>query len=184
MKLVNIPISYNSNCYCFHKWLGGLIEKKQDNYEIEEPWRNNKKFRHVYEQILDPYLLSQQTIPCNIPHYSKTAVLYAKILIRLCKQSFLIAVLFSKLNLLRFENAKEAVMVFRDIFPKQEQKNLCLPRSLFVASSSKAFKKSGVLFIGVFLPSRNMHAWIIENNENPDISDEIWICYQPVLAII
>jgi hypothetical protein len=39
------------------------------------------------------------------------------------------------------------------------------------------------LIIGVFLPSRAMHAWIIENHMQPDPQDRSWTSFQPVALI-
>jgi len=40
-----------------------------------------------------------------------------------------------------------------------------------------------VIFIGVFLPSKSMHAWIIEDGIQPDPSDTMWINFQPVAVL-
>ena len=40
-----------------------------------------------------------------------------------------------------------------------------------------------MIFIGVFLPTKLMHAWIIESGELADQFDDIWINFQPVAAI-
>lgn len=58
----------------------------------------------------------------------------------------------------------------------------CLNRTLAVAKSSVEFKKSGVLFIGADLPHTSLHAWIIEQNYQPDPWDREWINYLPIAA--
>lgn len=58
----------------------------------------------------------------------------------------------------------------------------CLNRTLVVAKSSVEFKKSGVLFIGADLPQTKLHAWIIEDNYQPDPWDRDWINYLPIAA--
>jgi len=58
----------------------------------------------------------------------------------------------------------------------------CLNRTMAVAKSSIEFKKSGVLFIGADLPHTSLHAWIIENNYQPDPWDRDWINYLPIAA--
>jgi len=40
-----------------------------------------------------------------------------------------------------------------------------------------------VIFIGVFLPSNTMHAWIIEDGKIVDPYDGIWLNFQPVAAL-
>lgn len=183
MSTITLPISFNDKRYYFNKWTGLVLIKHINNIKIEQR-PNNKKLLEAHEKISDPYLLKLSTKISNIPYYSVIVIIYAKLLVLLCKLSFHLAILFSKLKIVRFNTAAEAISVFRDIFPNDKQRDLCLPRSLFAASASRAFNKSGVLFIGIFLPSRHMHAWLIENNTQPDILDDIWICYQPIAAII
>jgi hypothetical protein len=48
---------------------------------------------------------------------------------------------------------------------------------------SRKFADMGVVLIGVFLPSRSLHAWIIEDGMQPDSSDKQWINFQPVAAV-
>jgi hypothetical protein len=59
----------------------------------------------------------------------------------------------------------------------------CLPRCMFVAKTSKSFWQQGVLFVGVFLPTRQMHSWIIDGASQPDSTDRHWINYRPLLAL-
>ena len=65
-----------------------------------------------------------------------------------------------------------------------KQDTLCLPRTLFAAKTSREFKKSGVLFIGVLLASKQMHAWIVEDGRICDQRDTRWVDYRPVAAIV
>ena len=39
------------------------------------------------------------------------------------------------------------------------------------------------MYIGIFLPSRNMHAWVIEDNLQTDEWDNYWILYQPLMMM-
>ena len=82
-----------------------------------------------------------------------------------------------------FENSNQAIVIFREITKDKNQSDLCLPRSFFAAVTSKKFKESGAVFIGVFLPSTSMHAWVIEDNIQPDFEDNIWFNYQPVAVL-
>jgi hypothetical protein len=58
-----------------------------------------------------------------------------------------------------------------------------LQRCLLAAKISSSFKKNGVLFIGFSSSIKDMHAWIIEGNIQPDFDDRVWINYKPLLAI-
>ena len=97
--------------------------------------------------------------------------------------SFYLAKKYSSLRMKEFENSIQAINYFRSIERLKDQNNLCLPRTLFAASKSKLFKEKGVIFIGIFLPSTNLHAWIIEDGCQPDREDIIWTNYQPIAAI-
>lgn len=82
-----------------------------------------------------------------------------------------------------FKNAFEATMFFCEAIEANQMK-LCLPRSIFVATTSKQFKETGVMFIGIFHPTRHMHAWIIEDGIQPYINDNLWINYTPVSVMV
>jgi hypothetical protein len=103
-------------------------------------------------------------------------------LIRLCRRQFWLACLSSSFRRPLFENSAEAVSFFRETVDG-EQGTLCLPRALFAAKTSRAFATNGVIFIGIFLPSRSMHAWVVESDSLADPEDDIWINYQPVAAL-
>jgi hypothetical protein len=64
-----------------------------------------------------------------------------------------------------------------------DQDILCLPRSLFVSKTSIEFQNSGAVLIGVYLPSRIMHAWVIEGGAQQDQQDKIWHQFKPIAAI-
>jgi len=66
---------------------------------------------------------------------------------------------------------------------KQNYTKTCLIRSLIAAKVSKSFSQKGVIFIGASLPLGEMHAWVMEDQNNPDPLDRSWINYQPLLAL-
>jgi len=128
-----------------------------------------------------PYLLRTKE-PCATPPQvvPKWLVLYARLLVRTCRLSFGLARVLAWPRLPVYGNGTEAILAFRQIFPTGAQQELCLPRSLFAAVTSRKFRSSGVMFIGVFLPSRSMHAWVIEDGLQPDPFDGAWLNFQPV----
>ena len=65
-----------------------------------------------------------------------------------------------------------------------DRTSLCLQRSLLVAKVSRSFETRGVIFIGATLHTGDMHAWIIEDNEQPDADDRDWVNYRPLLALV
>lgn len=104
-------------------------------------------------------------------------------LIKICAANLFLARVYSGFRRPMFENAVQSVRFFRSVMPGPTQQGLCLPRALFVAKTSRAFAVSGVVFLGIFLPSRLMHAWVIEDDCQPDCRDEIWTQYRPVAAL-
>lgn len=107
---------------------------------------------------------------------------YIKFLIFLHKYFFPGLYLISKIRLNIFQNSEIAISYFKQIIKKNQQ-ILCLPRSIFAMTTSKAFRNKGALFIGIFYPSLHMHAWIIEDSYNPDPNDNTWINYTPIAII-
>ena len=82
-----------------------------------------------------------------------------------------------------FEKTNEAITYINSLPPQVELKHrLCLQRAFLSSKISKSFIKEGVIFIGAFLPTGDMHAWIIENGVQPDFDDRGWVNYRPLLA--
>jgi hypothetical protein len=74
-------------------------------------------------------------------------------------------------------------MIALSSIDKSKLEHRCLQRCLSVAKTSSSFQKSGVIFIGALLPLREMHAWIIEDGQQPDNEDRDWINFTPLLAL-
>ena len=179
MKLYKTPVVFEREVYFFYTLLGCLL-KKRFTQETETNLPENVV--NGLRLVDNPYALQQiQTFNSSISN--SFAKFYARLLVILCKKSFLVAYIVAKLRLPIFKNAEESVAFFRALYSAKEQRDLCLPRSLFVSSTSKQFKNNGYLFIGVFLPTTQMHAWIIENNAQPDKIDNNWTLYKPVAVI-
>ncbi len=102
--------------------------------------------------------------------------------ISLTRFNFFIARKYASIETPLFNSSSEAALYFRS-FNTQKQNELCLSRSLFMAKTSKEFKRNGVIFVGVFMPTRSMHAWVIENEKQADLEDSYWINFQPVAAL-
>lgn len=79
-----------------------------------------------------------------------------------------------------YPDGRAAVRAFRQLFPSEQQRLLCMSRAAFVATTSRRFRDQGVLFVGAFLPSVQMHAWVVEDGQLVDAGDKIWICYTPI----
>lgn len=168
--------------YRIHKKIGFLLEYiKYENKSNKMP----HKIQAVINSVVNPYQLEPnvEIINKNVVFKNSFYAIYiAKIFTFLILRSFIFFRLLSYFRFSIFDTTEEALIFYRQLYSGQQNK-LCLPRSLFAACTSKSFKNNGVLFIGVFFPSRAMHAWILEEGKQPDIYDDIWICYQPVAAI-
>lgn len=178
---------YNGKFYYFNPFLGILISRKVKQTcfgkEIKNK-SNNKKVQDCLEVVDNPFLIkiNKNEDLSSIKITSKIKI-YAKLL-RFCHKYFFPAIyLLSRLRLNWFNNSKTAIEIFCKIFP-ENQNILCLPRSVFAATTSRNFKKNGIMIVGVFHPTRHMHAWIIEDGENSYKYDDIWINYTPVSILI
>ena len=180
MRIIAIDAIYNGYTFTLNKLFGFLLQK-----DCKIKRNNNKKIDFFLNIIANPYYLNNTEIKFSHSRddsIKKLAFVLAKLYTKFILKSFFFVRILSVIRVPIFETTQEAILFYRKQFPGKQQE-LCLPRALFAASTSKSFKKESVVFIGVFLPSRAMHAWIIENNMQPDPFDDIWICYQPVAAI-
>jgi hypothetical protein len=98
--------------------------------------------------------------------------------------NFLLAQLYASATYPIFKNSRDAVFFFENHPSGVSQNVLCLSRTLFAAKTSQTFSRFGVILIGAFLPSRLMHAWIIEDGRQVDPYDRIWTQYRPVGALV
>lgn len=184
MKITKLPVFFEGKSYMFETFMGLLLEKScNEKSTTKEDF--SPKVAEALSLNNNPFTLQklQGNIKKEIPKISILTKLYVKALIRVCKVAFLIARIFTLFRLPIFENSTEAILIFRKTATKYLQSDLCLPRALFAAVTSKKFKDKGVVFIGVSLPSKSMHAWVIEEDVQPDPYDGIWINFQPVAVI-
>lgn len=179
---ITFDIEFQSKVFCFDKLLGRLlygdINTDAKPQEIQDAAN--------LQNISNPFLL-QPTLyaPLKSISHKRVLTMYAKSLTWLCRHCYPIAYWTSKVvSLNAFANAQQAILFYRHIYPSaEEQRRLCLPRAIFAATTSRNFKKRGAMYIGAFLPSTQMHAWIIEDNQQPDMWDNEWICYKPVYML-
>lgn len=185
MSLYRFLENYKGYQYTFNPVFGYLFKKKLGkNYKTETDKFYINKLKDALNSVSNPFLLVRSELHIYKPERIKKVIsIYANVLVNTCQISFILAYFISKIRFPCFINSQEAIVVFRKLFPGVRQNDLCLPRTLFAAATSKNFKKSGVAFIGVFLPLKHMHAWIIEDGMNADPLDDMWICYKPVAAL-
>jgi hypothetical protein len=184
MKSLSLPIKDGNKLFFFSKFDGCVYYEILSNDYKKVHRKIPEKVRIALNNNNNPYFLSTYNID-NLDFFQNSVKLkkYIYRLNLLCDKSFYLAKLYSNSKIKEFENSTQALKFYRNIEHLKEQNTLCLPRTLFAASKSKLFKEKGVIFIGIFLPSTNLHAWIIEDGCQPDTQDIIWTNYQPIAAI-
>lgn len=180
---------YKNKEYKFSLLMGCLISK-----EIDVLSNKKNKFKSIPPKLSETLKIIEDPFKVKTSFHSTSSefkdlkkrgrlIVYARFLIYLQKKFPTLLLLFAHLRFKIFEDSDRAIEFFRQVHP-ENQKILCLSRSIFAASTSKKFKKNGGLFIGIFHPSKHMHAWIIEDSHNPCKFDNIWTNYSPLVAIL
>lgn len=167
-------IIYSGHRYAFNPYVGALFcyDYMPDTMEVNHI--------EAFKYVENPYLLDNSKTKSSTKIPTLFSKLYAKLLVLICKHLFFLVIFLLYVRIPLYKDAKEANSVFYQIFPYAHQKQLCMARSIFIATLSKCFKRNGALFIGAFLPTTQMHAWVIENGMVADTHDTIWIQYRPV----
>lgn len=181
--MINLDCIFRGKRYHLNTLTGWLMSKKVYATKSKNDV-NNEKAKRILDVVENPFLA--KIVAYNLPpkvHISYKIKLYASFLIWLYNHFHIGLFLIAKLRLNIFDNSKIAGEIFRMCHPNN-QKRLCLPRSIFIATTSKRFKENGAMFIGVFLPSKHMHAWVIEDGVNPYVNDTIWTNFTPVAMMI
>lgn len=138
------------------------------------------KKAHVMKIVRDPFLAEK--CPAAVAHDEKPRRLmsvYARSLVLFHRHFYPAIWLLSHLRLGIYNSATEATDDFCRMV-RGNQNLLCLPRSVFAATTSRRFRKEGAMFIGAFHPSRRMHAWVIEGTTNAYRHDYYWTNYTPL----
>lgn len=171
---INSPILFENQTYSFDTRNGYLYLENQPSSKYSVIDNPNSS-----DCVNNPFMVLERSRNTSDIRISILCKLYAKLLVVLCTRCYPIAYLLSHLRMSIFSDAGDANLAFRKIIGGK-QNLLCLPRAIFIATTSKKFKKHGTMFIGCFFPSRNLHAWVIEENMHADIFDKYWILYTPV----
>jgi hypothetical protein len=186
MQFFNLGLQNESSGYFLERFFGSLIQTSSPHVHVKNNFPDKLKRNIIL--CNQPYLLDRQSpkTPYSMTGDSSCVHLTkrASRLVRLWRSNlFWLAHQYASFSKPLLQDSSEAIALFRKETPQFPQNTLCLPRSLFAASASRRFAEAGVLFIGVFLPSRSMHAWILEDGSQPDADDQMWINFQPVAAL-
>lgn len=153
---------------------------------VAQPPPTQAKLSSALALCDDPYCL-QASHPRGtaspLPGQLLRGLIVLRALSFLCKTHFFLARVYAAHQLPLFHSAQNAVAFFHKHTRIEDYDRLCLPRALFAAKTSAKFEPQGVLLIGAFLPSRLMHAWLIESSRNPDPRDLAWHHYRPLAAL-
>lgn len=190
MKVINSPIEFYDKEFRFNFFWGCLTyRRKGTNREqcIVASDVDNPSKKENRDAVEDPYKMKRR----EKGHGWKTvrhawmAKMYARLLTWLsihCYPLINVCFLF-RMNI--FANAGDACMFYYSVFPSmKQQQTLCLPRALFIATTSQRFRQHGTLFVGAFLPTVRMHAWVVEDRMPADCFDNQWIYFRPVMMLI
>lgn len=187
MKLHAIPCQWRGRSFRLGGWSGSLCSLT----EVAEPSgltvpSPTGKCGALLDMCRDPYRLNPTRVNRDALGEMSAGNAAADRMLRrmvcLCRHKFWLACGYAGVGRGIFPDAFEANRYFRS-HAQGDQDTLCLPRALFAAKTSRRFAEAGAVFIGVFLPSRQMHAWVIEDGRHVDPWDGIWINYQPVAML-
>jgi hypothetical protein len=164
---------------------GALIRNVQHS-PLEDRRKFPEKLHRALEYCAYPYKLDPMrfgVVSPSIDNFSETIARRTVGFMRsISSASFFWTRAYASLKKPIFRDSQTAfdyLNNFTDLVSDQD----CLCRGFFVAKTSKSFSKSGILFFGAFLPTYQMHAWIIDDSQQPDSSDRDWINFTPLLAL-
>lgn len=177
--MIRMPVHYQGDVYFFEGITGSLMRRPAKPSDAAVPTIEGIAGKCLSE-VTDPYLLKGRALPTTPQRISLGVRLYASILTWLCRYAFPLGRLWAKIPLSCYPDAGVATRVYYKLYPGEQQRNLCLPRAFFARSTSRRFRKHGAMFIGVFLPSVQMHAWVLEDGMHADYYDNNWVNYAPV----
>ena len=173
-----LPHLKNKGTYFFNKYFGFVYYVHGDNFNQTQKIYFSKELRYV----INPFLLHSRE-KNDVPNISLLTRIFAYILVFSWKYCYPLIYLISHLRFSIYEDAGSANLAFREITKHKNQRVLCLPRAIFIATTSKRFKQHGAMFIGCFFPSRHMHAWVIEDGMQADVFDNQWTSFTPLVIM-
>lgn len=185
LKYYSLASTYLDNGWALHPLSGSLLRFDQGNVEAFKSSKIPRKVTEALRYCENPYELSptpgSKSI-LDIEANKRLQTIYRN-LSWLRRSNFFCSILYAGFSRPLYSDSISAMDALSNLFPHHKDSESCLQRSLTVAKTSINFKKNGVLFIGAQLPLKSLHAWIIEDNFQPDRDDRQWINYRPLLAL-
>lgn len=184
-RVVSLPYYQDGYWWYISRWSGSLLRSAHP-----PPFAGggfSEKLRSALEICDNPFNCSWSSVHQQITLDLNDNKLLEKInrrLFRLGNHRFLLSIIYSCCGVEIFSNTKTAFSAISQLQGhKDSPQDRCFQRSLLAAKSSISFISSGILFIGAEFSTGEMHAWIIEDGEQPDPDDRTWINYRPLLAL-
>jgi hypothetical protein len=186
MKYYSLATAHRDTGWFLHPLTGDLHQTDLKNLASFQSGSLPQKILSALEYCNDPYKLLppdfDSSYSLDQQKLDALRKMYTRIE-RLRKLNFWIMNKYAGMNKPLFRNSLEACYALGKLgYSALTDINGCLNRTLAVAKTSVEFKKSGVLFIGADLPQTSLHAWIIEDNYQPDPWDRNWINFLPMAA--
>jgi len=185
LKYYSLTSTYLDSGWAIHPLSGSLLRFDQKRIEAFKSVNIPLKVTEALHYCENPYRLTPSTMSrsdLDVGQNEKLKSIYRN-LSWLRKRNFFCTVFYAGINQPLYSDSTCAMDALSNLLPQYNSAESCLQRSLTVAKTSKNFKKNGVLFIGAQLPLKSLHAWIIEDNVQPDRHDRQWINYKPLLAL-
>lgn len=188
-KYYDIPVSFYGKVYKYNKFLGLLTTKdnRENPLSNDVQLKVNEAKKLCLDAVSNPFLTHQDGKTDNDKkiRHQRIALCWAQLLTWLNAHCYPMIYLCSHLRFNLFYSARDAVQFYYGVYPSfKRQRVLCLPRAIFAATTSKRFNKHGAMFIGSFLPTVRMHAWVMEDGSNADVYDGQWICFKPIMMMV
>ncbi len=190
MKTINLPIVFYDQEFRFNSFWGCLTCKAKSSNSGDAAcvlsMGNPYKAQNV-DAVDDPFKMKtrEKSRSWKTVRYAWLVKMYAKLLTWLCIHCYPLTNVCRLLQLNIFADAGDASLFYYSIYPSMKrQQTLCLPRALFIATTSRRFRQHGTLFVGAFLPTVRMHAWVVEDGMPADCFDNQWIYFRPVMMLL
>lgn len=185
LKAFKLPVNLFDSSWVICPFTGSLVKAKENVLTGEVSHLPEKIERSLFycnepfklqpiSKNSDELLTESQISSLNKIH---NRLLY------LGNSRFLMSVLYAGYQKHIFDDSIQAMSAL-SLLPEHITQSRCLQKTLFTAKTSRSFKDNGVLFIGAQLPTGDMHAWIIENDMQPDFVDRSWVNFRPLVAYI
>lgn len=189
MRFYPLPIAHKNSSFHLSSLSGSLLASSTSAGKSKyspELGRSETRLSSGLRLCDEPYRLvppnNRADAVTKITPVNPSAITMANRMIWLCSKQFFLARAYASMRRPIFNSSNEAITFFREN-TKGDQSKLCLSRALFAAKTSRQFTDAGLVIIGVALPARALHAWVIEDGSLTDLCDDIWINYRPVAAI-